>query len=516
MLDYGQNGRRSMWKTARTLYRGKLSSPFETKTGVRQGSIEGPTLWNIFYCFLILDWQSRCKARFGNASGVPFEYTLDGILRTAFENKQRSGHNTTITDVEYADDLVMFETDFARFEESARILDETCTDWGAEISTAKTKWIYVSPESEEHRQQQMPELYLRGVLIERVHEFNYLGSIVGDSYSLGVCEDALRRVSEAAKVFGRMKPLWRSRKLTRNIKKRLFLVCVSSTLFYGSEHWPYSHTVARLLDNFWYSRIRMVLGISWERVRNEHISNEQSAQWLGVPDWRVLVGRRHARWLGHVARMAPKRLARQTLFGSVKGRGHYGTATGTVRKNLVTRAQRVLDGLPELDIRIWAHLAQDQASWAARCDTWTVGAAKFSPQHPGQCPLCTQTFRNANDLGRHISTMHPVSSERFVCDQPGCTREFGTKNARTLHIRKDHGVVPAAVFPCPHAGCRFGPFLAKNTLDAHLRVKHVGGRGAPPPVARPRAALGPDSNCPTCRLGKGACRKRGQDRHLPA
>ena len=41
---------------------------------------------------------------------------------------------------------------------------------------------------------------------------------------------------------------------------------------------------------------------------------------LGVLDWRVLVGRRYSRWLGHVARMAPTRLARQTLFGFVENR----------------------------------------------------------------------------------------------------------------------------------------------------------------------------------------------------
>ena len=40
---------------AQTLHRGKLGQRFGTETGVRQGAIEGPTLWNIFYCFLLLD-----------------------------------------------------------------------------------------------------------------------------------------------------------------------------------------------------------------------------------------------------------------------------------------------------------------------------------------------------------------------------------------------------------------------------------------------------------------------------
>ena len=48
--------------TARTLYRGEVGQSFDMSTGVRQGSIEGPTLWNIFYTFLLIDWRKRCKA----------------------------------------------------------------------------------------------------------------------------------------------------------------------------------------------------------------------------------------------------------------------------------------------------------------------------------------------------------------------------------------------------------------------------------------------------------------------
>ena len=145
-------------------------------------------------------------------------------------------------------------------------------------------------------------------------------SLVEDSYSLGIFEDVHRRVTEATKMHGRMKPLWRSRKLPKNIKWRLFLVCVCSTLLYGCENWPLPEAACRLINKFWYEKIRGILGISWVRMREQHITNERCVKMLGVPDWRIIVGRRSTRWLGHVARMAPTRLARQTLFGFVKGR----------------------------------------------------------------------------------------------------------------------------------------------------------------------------------------------------
>ena len=77
---------------------------------------------------------------------------------------------------------------------------------------------------------------------------------------------------------------------------------------------------AVFFNKLWYAKIRAILGISWVRMRDQHITNERCAEMLGVPDWRVIVGRRSTRWLGHVARMAPTRLARQTLFGFVENR----------------------------------------------------------------------------------------------------------------------------------------------------------------------------------------------------
>ena len=103
--------------TARTLYRRELGQSFDMSTGVREGSIEGPTLWNIFYTFSLLDWAKRCKEKLGDSGGIYFEYTLDGTLRTGENNAKRGADTSNINDLEYADDLVVFETDPARFAE---------------------------------------------------------------------------------------------------------------------------------------------------------------------------------------------------------------------------------------------------------------------------------------------------------------------------------------------------------------------------------------------------------------
>jgi len=155
-------------------------------------------LWNIFYTFLLLHWAKRCKEKLGDSGAVSFEYTFDGALRTGENNAKRSAHTSNINDLEYADDLVVFETDPARFAEVTKILDETCKEWGSEISITKTRWMYVSPTLNDDRE--LPDLFIRAENVERVHDFLYLGSLVGDSYSLGIFEDVHRRVTEATKM----------------------------------------------------------------------------------------------------------------------------------------------------------------------------------------------------------------------------------------------------------------------------------------------------------------------------
>ena len=118
---------------------------------------------------------------------------------------------------------------------------------------------------------------------------------------------------------------------------------------------------------------------------------------LRVPDWRVLVGKRHAGWLGHVARMASSRPAKQTPSRCAYGR--IGKTEG-LRKNLINRAKASLRCSAELDLRIWAHTAQDKPSWNNLCDGWSASGPAFYASNPSRCPICNKDTKISNILGR--------------------------------------------------------------------------------------------------------------------
>ena len=140
------------------------------------------------------------------------------------------------------------------------------------------------------------------------------------------------------------------------------------------------------------------------------------------------------------------------------------------RRNLVSHAKTTLRGLPELDMRIWAHTAQDKTAWNNLCTTWSCDAPEFQIDDPHKCPICGKRF--TKNLGKHISTKHAVSNEKFQCTFPGCSETFKTKNARTRHLASMHGISAPKPFSCTHHGCKCGPFQTKGHLQAHLKRKH--------------------------------------------
>ena len=164
------------------------------------------------------------------------------------------------------------------------------------------------------------------------------------------------------------------------------------------------------------------------------------------------MGRRSTRWLGHATRMAPTRLARQTLFGFVKGRTQKRTGR---RRNLVSHARSVLTGLPKLDMRIWAHTAQDKAEWNDLCSQWSRDAPEFIVDDSQKYPICSKCVRN---LGTHITTTHAVSKEMFKCPIDGCDQVFKTNTVHTRYFTVGHGISVPKPFQCDHQGCNCGHF----------------------------------------------------------
>ena len=73
-------------------------------------------------------------------------------------------------------------------------------------------------------------------LLETVDKFSYLDSRIALNGS--VTSEVKARIGKAVGAFASLNPIWKQKKIPRNIKIKIFNACVKTILIYGNETWP--------------------------------------------------------------------------------------------------------------------------------------------------------------------------------------------------------------------------------------------------------------------------------------
>ena len=215
---------------------GRLGRRIPMSSGVRQGSVEGPSLWLLYFNILLQDFHSRCVPAFG----VPWLTNRDCVLRTPSQVRQAASTRMLLQGSVFADDSVFFETDWSRFSRLARVLDSTLTDYGSSLNLIKSGWMVIPSSDSEPDAAPLPGvrvLRIRSVGLPRAVVFKYLGSFVGSDSSLGTDLDVSKRIGLAHGAFNNLDHAWQTCHLSRKTKAQLLITCVAPVLLYGSEHW---------------------------------------------------------------------------------------------------------------------------------------------------------------------------------------------------------------------------------------------------------------------------------------
>ena len=97
--------------------------------------------------------------------------------------------------------------------------------------------------------------------LEDVETFVYLGATVGKCG--GGTIDIKNRLGKARGAFAKLKNIWKSRRISRRTKIRLFKTLVKPVLMYGCETWKMTRTDARSIDVFRNRCLRRILN-KWE------------------------------------------------------------------------------------------------------------------------------------------------------------------------------------------------------------------------------------------------------------
>ena len=254
---------------------GELSPQFAVKTGVRQGCILSPSLFNI-----VIEWVTR-KARPDTGVQIGIDFWLWYLA--------------------YADDLAICADSIKDAQDILDGLDRAASMVGLVINAKKTKSLGAQ------------NIWLRGEPIEEVEHFTYLGSTISAN-TISPTEDIRTRIGKATGSFARLRRIWRRDDISLDTKLKVYNSAVLSVLLYGSESWRVLKQDLQQLEVFQMSCLRRIAGISLlERRRNCDIR----ATCRNQPAIARLLQRNRLRWFGHVSRMDVNRLPAKAVFTPV-------------------------------------------------------------------------------------------------------------------------------------------------------------------------------------------------------
>ena len=193
-----------------------FTESFGVKTGVRQGCLLSPII---------------------------FLMVLDSVLSKT-NNKPRGVQwtiNERLEDIDFADDLCLISSKLIDMKEKIENLNKEGSKLGLKINERKTKEMRLNTTNEE-------EITVNGHTLERVEQFQYLGSLI--TKQGGTEEDVEQRIRKAKGVFAQLRSIWLSQELRRKTKMRIFESNVKSVLLYGCQTWKITKNITRKLQNF--------------------------------------------------------------------------------------------------------------------------------------------------------------------------------------------------------------------------------------------------------------------------
>ena len=140
------------------------------------------------------------------------------------------------------------------------------------------------------------DLIFEGKPIEFVSEFVYLGSCL--SFDGGQEKEISRRTQNGWKAFWRLKTYLTTRRISLQLRLKLFNMCVLPVLTYSCGTWTTTKRTLKKIDVTHLAMLRRILGVTRrDRIRNEKILEDTDARPLSE-----IIHERRWKWAGHVAR----------------------------------------------------------------------------------------------------------------------------------------------------------------------------------------------------------------------
>lgn len=431
---------------------------FKMYRGVRQGSKEGPLLFNMAFDSIIRETLDESEA------GVPM---VDA-----------HGMEWKLAHLEYADDLCVFAESVPKAQSALNILERKLAEYGMGISVSKTKWMSIENAGRGET------FELNGSTIEKVDSFRYLGS--------EICADGDQSKSVAANVrsarrcLTRLCPALKNNQISVRAKTKLVEQTIMPTLAYGLTTVVFRASDCDKMEAVFNTARRMMLKVTSRREMTveelktcipmtciaSHLCARRTKFWMNLMDRPENFT--HKILTGQLATVNCKRKAYAKCWMRQLKRDVISLGCNTPdewisrpeRLALISTGRPQLTGRREREVqcthpgceRMFAvakemkrHVRQDHE----RVRTVEIGMLN--------CPAgnCNKVYKTRGWLSRHIQTCHPQITQVPTPMQPSHSRS--TRGQNDNSTRGSHS--------CPYPGCKKQLPTYKGIVN-HCYVKH--------------------------------------------
>ena len=295
---------------------GDLSTSIQMKTGVKQGCLLSPILFNVY-----IDFVMRNILKQARVEGVTMSYRLGDLWNSG----NGSNDDVKLLALMYADDIAVMCQSIQDLEKFIKAFEKGTQDFGLTMNIKKScvmslRQLQKSACKTKNRAEIADgpsDINIRNQKIENTDEFNYLGCYVSKDQTQR--KDIETRVSKASNAFNSLRRIvWYRKCIWIQAKIRIFRASVLPVLLYGSELWSLTVAEEEGLKTFYMRCLRMIIGVAIvDRMKNDVV-----LQLTGQPPLENILRRNRLRWFGHVNRMNNDQnssmLTKKTLFASFK------------------------------------------------------------------------------------------------------------------------------------------------------------------------------------------------------
>lgn len=357
----------------------KKEKTFNSTCGVKQGDNLAPILFVIFIDAVIKTLDTKWDFQTPDFRWLPDTKTT-GKKRGSLSNINWKNKGTKFSFYQsfYVDDAAFILLNRTEAQAAIRLITSHFKRFGLTVHTgdrnkedkSKTEFVFIPAPTHSPTPSDTADINIDdNRFISSCDKFQYLGTQI--TSTLKCDTDINNRIKKAQFLFFALnKPVFRSKDISIDIRRRIYVAIIINTLLWGCESWPLTVANRRKLDVFHNRCCRRIMNLTIYDVMADHsFTNAYVRKETGILPLHSYLELRRARWLEKMSNMHSERIPRKLLgawLPHARRNSTAGRPQQTIRHAYAETLRKL--GFDNTNFQTWMEEAKDRNIWAKRIE----------------------------------------------------------------------------------------------------------------------------------------------------